>query len=98
MYKEDFNKFIKGLGEAIDHVKTELMPDFDFDAFNHDTPYEGEEGQPYNQGENPGYEKKAEVVNDIVTETKVEEEVIVPAPTESQLPLDNGSHEEVDKW
>ncbi len=45
LYKEDFNKFIKGLGEAIDYVKTELMPDFDFDAFNHDTPYEGEDGQ-----------------------------------------------------
>ena len=37
LYKEDFNKFIKALGEAIDYVKTELMPDFDFDAFNHDT-------------------------------------------------------------
>ena len=48
LYKEDFNKFIKGLGEAIDYVKTELMPDFDFDAFNHDTPYEGEEGATAN--------------------------------------------------
>ena len=36
LYKEDFNKFIKALGEAVDYVKTELMPDFDFDAFNHD--------------------------------------------------------------
>ena len=36
LYKEDFNKFIKALGEAVDFVKTELMPDFDFDAFNHD--------------------------------------------------------------
>jgi hypothetical protein len=36
LYKEDFNKFIKALGEAVDHVKTQLMPDFDFDAFNHD--------------------------------------------------------------
>jgi hypothetical protein len=43
LYKEDFNKFIKGLNEAVDYVKTELMPDFDFDAFNHDTPYEGED-------------------------------------------------------
>ena len=33
------------MGEAVDYVKTELMPDFDFDAFNHDTPYEGEDGQ-----------------------------------------------------
>ena len=43
LYKEDFNKFIKALTEAVDHVKTELMPDFDFDAYNHDE-VEGEEG------------------------------------------------------
>lgn len=36
LYKEDFNKFTKALTEAIDYVKTDLMPDFDFDAFNHD--------------------------------------------------------------
>src|SRR3954469_5611629 len=51
LYKEDFNKFLKGLNETVDHVKTELMPDFDFDAFNHDTPYEGsEEGQAKPEG------------------------------------------------
>ncbi len=43
LYKEDFNKFIKALGEAIDYVKTDLMPDFDFDAFNHEYP-ENENG------------------------------------------------------
>ena len=32
LYKEDFNKFIKALGEAVDYVKTELMPDFDVRA------------------------------------------------------------------
>lgn len=37
LYKEDFNKFLKALSEAVDYVKTDLMPDFDFDAFNHDT-------------------------------------------------------------
>lgn len=36
LYKEDFNKFIKALNEAVDFVKTDLMPDFDFDAFNYD--------------------------------------------------------------
>ncbi len=46
IYKEDFNKFHKALGEAINHVKTELLPDFDFDAFNHEYP-EGEEGEQY---------------------------------------------------
>lgn len=36
VYKEDFNKFIEGLTDAVDYVKTELMPDFDFDSFNHE--------------------------------------------------------------
>ena len=36
LYKEDFNKFLTALTETIDFVKTDLMPDFDFDAFNHD--------------------------------------------------------------
>lgn len=36
LYKEDFHKFIKGLQDAVNYVKTELMPDFDFDSFNHD--------------------------------------------------------------
>lgn len=38
LYKEDFNKFLKALNEAVDYVKTDLMPDFDFDAFNHEYP------------------------------------------------------------
>jgi len=42
LYKEDFNKFLAGLTETISYVKTDLMPDFDFDAFNHDQ--ENEEG------------------------------------------------------
>lgn len=36
LYKEDFNKFLIGLTETINYVKTDLMPNFDFDAFNHD--------------------------------------------------------------
>jgi hypothetical protein len=55
LYKEDFNKFIKALGEAVDYVKTELMPDFDFDAFNHDTP-------PSENGEGEVAETPAEKV------------------------------------
>lgn len=43
LYKEDFNKFIKALTEAVDHVKTDLMPDFDFDAFNHENDGEGDD-------------------------------------------------------
>jgi hypothetical protein len=34
LYKEDFNKFMSGLSETIDHVKEELMPDYDFEQFD----------------------------------------------------------------
>jgi hypothetical protein len=34
LYKEDFNKFISGLNEAVNHVKDELMPDYDFEQFD----------------------------------------------------------------
>ncbi len=90
LYKEDFNKFIKGLGEAVDYVKTELMPDFDFDAFNHDTPYEGEEGGQHNAETR---NLAAEPAEEIVTEKTQEAPVV-----ENNTPVDNGSTEEVDKW
>ena len=99
LYKEDFNKFIKGLGEAVDYVKTELMPDFDFDAFNHDTPYEGDENSN-GFAEQPSAivsEASAQAVETApVAETAAEE---IKAPVvEDSTPLDNGSTEEVDKW
>ena len=90
LYKEDFNKFIKALGEAVDYVKTELMPDFDFDAFNHD--------------ENPddyGRENSAvasEPVNGELTDAVKNDEPVVVAPV---VETDNGQasqEEEVDKW
>jgi len=94
LYKEDFNKFIRGLIEAVEYVKTDLMPDFDFDAFNHDTPYEGEDG-----GTTAAAEGTA------ATEITVDPVVIDATATESATslpldpaPLDNGSDVEVDKW
>lgn len=33
LYKEDFHKFIEALQETVDHVKTELLPDVDFEQF-----------------------------------------------------------------
>jgi len=96
LYKEDFNKFIKGLIEAVEYVKTDLMPDFDFDAFNHDHPYEGEDGQSNTEN---GFVKADQPP--VTTLESVNEEVVEAksAPiVEENLPLDNGSNEEVDKW
>ena len=30
LYKEDFNKFVEALNECVDHVKEELMPEYDY--------------------------------------------------------------------
>ena len=33
LYKEDFNKFVEAFEETISYVKTELMPEYNFDEF-----------------------------------------------------------------
>jgi Protein of unknown function (DUF3276) len=97
LYKEDFNKFIKALGDATDYVKTELMPDFDFDAFNHDNP-EGYEGNAENNGE--AVPVTAETISDTPVEVEVAEPLIEAKLEETPAsPVTNTSAaEEVDKW
>lgn len=34
LYKEDFNKFQEGLNEAIDYIKNNLLPEYDFEKFD----------------------------------------------------------------
>ncbi len=89
LYKEDFNKFIKALGEAIDYVKTDLMPDFDFDAFNHEYP-EGEGGEyvPENNNYTPAQPQVEEKIAPVAVQSAPE----APASNDSL------SSEEVDKW
>ncbi|MDQ6889526.1 MAG: PUR family DNA/RNA-binding protein [Bacteroidota bacterium] len=111
LYKEDFNKFLKGMTEVIDFVKTDLMPDFDFDAFNHDNSenYEG----------NKNYEGSTAPVKNEDTTGTVSQEKTDEAPTgiaaaatpeiepepepelkkdESPVPPVSHHDEEVDKW
>lgn len=97
LYKEDFNKFIKALAEAVDYVKTDLMPDFDFDAFNHEYP-EGEEGGEYEQESAPVAQVVVAVAEPVV-ETAAET-IAVAAPVEEAPIVFNNptANEEVDKW
>jgi hypothetical protein len=67
LYKEDFNKFLKGMTEAIDYVKTDLMPDFDFDAFNHENS-ENYEGNGYEGNKEPDQNKEASVETNTAAE------------------------------
>jgi hypothetical protein len=84
------------------------MPDFDFDAFNHDTPYEGEDGQ--NNQPAGAYTAPA------AEETPVADTTEEPAAAASETPasdiaddetttnetnngpVDNGSSEVAEKW
>ncbi|KEO73883.1 DUF3276 family protein [Anditalea andensis] len=34
LYKEDFGKFVEALQDVVDHVKNDLMSDFDFSQFD----------------------------------------------------------------
>ena len=95
LYKEDFNKFIKALGESVDYVKTELMPDFDFDAFNHD-----ENPDDYNHD---GASSNGQSANEEVAAVVAEKDEVIEAvvPTEPVAQVDNvqsNGQEEVDKW
>ncbi|RPE08220.1 DUF3276 family protein [Chitinophaga lutea] len=73
LYKEDFNKFLNALTETINYVKTELMPDFDFDAYNHDYSESREDEQ---DGESIGVEASAPRV-----QVAAEAEAEAPAPS-----------------
>lgn len=83
LYKEDFNKFIKALGEAVDYVKTDLMPDFDFDAYNHE----------YNEGE-----EGAEVVEMSAETNETEDAAPVVAISTPTTQVAAAADEVVDKW
>ncbi|MCE2843599.1 MAG: DUF3276 family protein [Chitinophagaceae bacterium] len=105
LYKEDFNKFLKALTEALDFVKTDLMPDFDFDAFNHE-----EENATAFDGKETAFDKAISVATPQQVATPHVEEVpdIDPETITEKKPLeardtpasagDNLSGEEVDKW
>ncbi len=104
LYKEDFNKFLKALGEAIDYVKTDLMPDFDFDAFNHEyNDAEGENGS----SESPAVSAPAMAAVTDDEPVAVEEQAMVvpiaavaeaPTPIADAAAASSHASEEVDKW
>ncbi|MBU6262662.1 MAG: DUF3276 family protein [Bacteroidetes bacterium] len=94
LYKEDFNKFVKALGEAVDYVKTDLMPDFDFDAFNH----EYEEGEGQEGGYTPAAAAPSEPAAPSAPVQEEAPEAPAPAPKPDVSAGDNLSTEEVDKW
>ncbi|MEO6706358.1 MAG: DUF3276 family protein [Ginsengibacter sp.] len=99
LYKEDFNKFLKGMTEAIDFVKTDLMPDFDFDAFNHENSenYEGNLNEVKKEENTPEEkETEPEAAPEITATTTPEAD---EKPEETPPSTESNLHDEVvDKW
>ncbi len=56
LYKEDFNRFLEGMTETIDHIKNELMPDYDYDEYTR----RHEEYEAKRAAENAAQEQESE--------------------------------------
>jgi hypothetical protein len=74
LYKEDFNRFLEGLNETVDHVKADLMPDYDYDEYTRR--HEEYELNKENEG------------NDAEETVTKNEEIEVEAEVETPISLD----------
>lgn len=92
LYKEDFNKFISALTDAVDHVKTELLPDFDFDSFSHDE-YDVQSERKIDETI-PSAEEEEEQQS---TDPIVEDQPAFSQPA-AQAASAPSANEQVDKW
>jgi len=68
LYKEDFNRFTNSLMSTVNHVKTELMPDFDYEL------YEKRQKE---------WEEKMALEAEQAAQNPPEETVAEPTPTET---------------
>lgn len=95
LYKEDFNKFISALTDAVDHVKTELLPDFNFDSFSHED-YDAQPAQKTDETSDNG------ATSEPLVDTPSNNPIPQEAPTYSQPAAQAASapsaNEQVDKW
>lgn len=59
LYKEDFKKFLEALNETVDYIKTELLPEYDYDAERPARPA-GEQHETEEVENRDGQDRKAE--------------------------------------
>lgn len=91
IYKEDFVKFVNAMQETVDYIKKELLPDYDFDAHNHDD-YEEGEYKPREQNYSSEISKPAEK-----TETDIEKSFDIE-PDKPAVSNTSTETDEVEKW
>jgi hypothetical protein len=79
LYKEDFNRFVESLQEVVNHVKTDLMPNYDYDEFARRQ--EEWEAQNRENDENSDDENAENVTSELSASVEnLEDEVEAAAP------------------
>lgn len=80
LYKEDFNRFMNGLSDAVDHVKNDLMPDYDYEQFDR-----RQEEWERQQAEEKAALKASEGSEGSESETKAEDKPISEIDSEEDI-------------
>ncbi len=88
LYKEDFNKFVEGLNEAIDYVKNDLLPDYDFEKFDKDEKSQTITRDNFEEGQNTEKSFGDEEDEDLNTSS---------TPSDFEVSFSSGDEEDEDK-
>ena len=75
IYKEDFNRFVQSLQDAVDHVKNELLPEYDYDEFTRKQEEWEKQKQEEEAAEKSQETTKEEVKEEVVEDTSSEEDM-----------------------
>ena len=107
LYKEDFNRFVQGLDEAVNYIKTELMPQYDYDEFaRRQEEYEARYAEESANNEkdenlevNDKFESKFDTSSEISAkeepEIRVEEKIQIESKPSPRVNLANDDEEDM---
>lgn len=86
LYKEDFNKFLASLNKTVDHVKTELLPDYDYDEFDRKSrEYEASLAAGESEGSTTDFSESSDSSEDVVVDTVESDSDSEDTDTETSL-------------
>jgi len=95
LYKEDFNRFMNSLNDTVDHVKTDLMPDFDYELYER-RQKEWEEKLASGEINRDGTPRIEGQIHETTTEAPKAEEA--EAPSTQEEPKEDTPSEEDLSW
>ncbi|MDX2001229.1 MAG: DUF3276 family protein [Chitinophagales bacterium] len=95
LYKEDFNKFMEALTNTINHVKQDLLPEYDFDEFSKEYDDEDDEYRDDYEERDEFRPTEHKPVAEKPVEVKEEAPKVAPAPSPS---ISDDFSEEDLKW